>query len=306
MFRTFLRLLLINASIGLALELCSSDEILKSLWITLMRKEINTYSKISPNAYIKIQPFDINKRYTKPHRHNKYLELVYFSGGSGFHFMDEKEYAIEPPVVFIIKNDVVHHWQIDTVPQGYVLIVKEDFLDITLDKHINWQLQQLRNHQIIKTQLNPNIEALFEIACQELRLNDHVQDDVVEGVVKALFSKILGYANSADKHILKDMVVQFNELLESAPKNDVAYYAQLLNTTAQNLNVWCRKEYDKTASEVIAGHIVKESQRLLRYTELTVTEIAFKFDFKDVSHFVKYFKRHHGMTPKQYKTRIIP
>lgn len=175
-----------------------------------MRKEINTYSKISPYAEIKIQPFDISKRYTKPHRHNKYLELVYFTKGSGFHFMDEKEYTIEPPVVFIIKNDVVHHWQIDTVPQGYVLIVKEDFLHNTLDKHINSQLHQLRNHQIIQTELDPNIERLIEIACQELRLNDQVQDVVVEGVVKALFSKILGYANSADNHILKDLAVQFN------------------------------------------------------------------------------------------------
>ena len=271
-----------------------------------MRKEINTYSKIAPNADIKIQPFDISKRYTKPHRHNKYLELVYFTKGSGFHVMDEKEYTIEPPVVFIIKNDVVHHWQIDTVPHGYVLIVKEDFLHNTLDKHINSQLHQLRNHPIIKTEWDSSIEGLFEIACHEIKLNNQVKDVVIEGVVKALLSKILGYATIVDNHILKDMVVQFNELLEGEPKNDVAYYAQLLNTTAQNLNTQCRREYNKTASEVIAGQIVKEAQRLLRYTELTVTEIAFKFDFKDVSHFVKYFKRHQGVTPKQFKTGIIP
>lgn len=224
-----------------------------------MRKEINTYSKIAPNADIKIQPFDISKRYTKPHRHNKYLELVYFTEGSGFHVMDEKEYTIEPPVVFIIK-----------------------------------------------TEWDSSIEGLFEIACHEIKLNNQVKDVVIEGVVKALLSKILGYATIVDNHMLKDVVVQFNELLESEPKNDIAYFAQLLNTTAQNLNTQCRREYNKTASEVIAGQIVKEAQRLLRYTELTVTEIAFKFDFKDVSHFVKYFKRHQGVTPKQFKTGIIP
>ncbi|MBC8768379.1 AraC family transcriptional regulator [Arenibacter sp. BSSL-BM3] len=113
-------------------------------------------------------------------------------------------------------------------------------------------------------------------------------------------------AESVISNLWPYRAVQFNELLESAPKNEVAYYTQLLNTTAQNLNVWCRKEYDKTASEVISGNIVKEAQRLLRYTELTVTEITFKFDFKDVSHIVKYFKRHHGIAPKHYKTGIIP
>ena len=44
-----------------------------------MHKEIEIKNKISFENTIKIEPFDVAKRYTKPHVHNKYLEIVFES-----------------------------------------------------------------------------------------------------------------------------------------------------------------------------------------------------------------------------------
>lgn len=272
-----------------------------------MKRKINTYSKIPASAHIKIEPFDVDKRYTRPHRHNKYLELVYFSKGTGFHYMDQTRYAIEPPVVFIIKKDQVHHWEIDTVPEGFVIIVKESFLDATLDRHINLQLQRLGDLQMIRPETDPTVDGLFKIASEEMSKSPQGRKIVIEGVLKALLSKISGYADTKGKPRSGNLASRFNELLEQRPRNNVSYYADLLNSTPQNLNARCKREYAKTASEYIAGHILKEAKRLLCYTGLSVTEIAQTFDFKDVSHFVKYFKRHEGKTPLQFKkTAAIP
>lgn len=95
------------------------------------------------------------------------------------------------------------------------------------------------------------------------------------------------------------------ELLAENPRNDVAHYAHILNVSGQNLNQLCRKQYNKTPSEIIAVEIVKEVKRLLKYTNKTISEIAFQLDFKDVSHFVKYFKRHTGNTPLQIKKELL-
>lgn len=272
-----------------------------------MRTKINTYTKIPPSAEIKIEPFDVNKRYTRPHRHNKYLELVYFSKGTGSHYMDQTKYAIEPPIIFIVKKDEVHHWEIDTLPEGYVIIIKKDFLEKTLDKHINLQLHQLGTQRVIRPSMDPAIDGLFKIVSQETKENGPGQNIVVEGILKALFSKILGHAHNLDTSNLGKLTSQFTELMENQLKNDVSHYAALLNTTSQNLNTHCKKEYSKTASEVIAAQLLNEGKRLLRYTDLSVTEIAYSFDFKDVSHFVKYFKRYEGKTPLQFrKSAIIP
>lgn len=249
---------------------------------------------------IKIEPFDITKRYTQPHRHNKYLELVYFSEGSGFHFIDQEKYEINPPIAFVIKKDEVHHWQIDSTPVGYVVIIKEKFLENTLDKHINAQFQLLEMQKAFPLSADPSLDTLFQIASDLLKEQITEQTIAIEGILKALLAKLLHYApkrNSSENNI----VFRFKQLLKASPKNDVAHYARLLHTSSQNLNAKCRSELGKTASQVIAQHIVQEAKRQLIYTDLSVTEIAFASNFNDASHFVKYFKRFVGMTPLQFK-----
>lgn len=270
-----------------------------------MRTEIQTYTKISAFENIKIEPFDVNKRYTKPHRHHKYLELVYFTKGTGMHYMDEEGYPIEPPLAFVVKKDEVHHWAIDSVPEGFVIIIKEDFLEKTLDKHLNIQLKALEKHRVIFTKDDTSLSPLFEIACKELKSLGSERDFLMEGILKAILSKILSFAPASPKQTLGEIDHLFIELLEKDLKNDVAYYAQALNTTSQNLNAVCKRKFDKTASTVIAEHIIKEAKRQLLYTDLSATEIAYNLSFGDVSHFVKFFKRFEQKTPLQFKKETL-
>ena len=266
-----------------------------------MGNKIDTYTKITARADIKVKAFDITKRYTKPHRHNKYMELVYFSKGSGVHYMDLESYLIEPPILFLIKKDEVHHWEIDTIPAGFVIIIKEDFLRKSVDKNINGQLQKLNLRRKIVLQKDSTIDNLFQILCTEITKNGLGQNEIVEGVLKALLAKFMSYANFEGTSSLGDILTQFDELLGKELRNDVSFYARKLNTTAQNLSFLCKRNYSKTASQIIGTQIVMETKRLLRFTNLSVSEIAFKFHFKDVSHFVKFFKRHESKTPLQFK-----
>lgn len=265
-----------------------------------MKDTIRTYNKIASEVGIKIEPFDISKRYTKPHKHNKYLEIIYFVKGSGFHHMDMKSHKIKPPLLFLVKKDEVHHWEIDTVPQGYVIIIKESFLEQTLDKYINTQLIKLSNSQkVYVNQKDPALQALFDALCWEMKQNS-LNQEVVEGGLKAILSKMVKYAavQGADS---TDKAIQLVDLLSENLKNNVAFYADTLHTTSQNLNAICQKVFNKTASEVIAEHIIREVKRQLLYTNKSIGDIAYDLEFKDTSHFIKYFKRYTQQTPLQYK-----
>lgn len=48
-----------------------------------------------------------------------------------------------------------------------------------------------------------------------------------------------------------------------------------------------------------------EARRLLRDTKITAKEIAFSVGFSNETHFLKTFKKHQGMTPKQYRNEFI-
>ena len=200
----------------------------------------------------------------------------------------------------MIKKDEVHHWEITTKPKGYVIIIKEDFLQKTLDKFINHQLLKLQQTSKIKlTKKDISLKALFKSLAWEKK-QDVVNREAVEGGLKALFSKLVDYSN-IKKVESTDLVLLFTGFLSHTLKNNVNFYAENLKTTPQNLNAICRKEYDKSASDIISEHIIKEVKRRLLYTNDAISDIAYSLDFKDSSHFTKYFKRYTGETHKELK-----
>jgi transcriptional regulator GlxA family with amidase domain len=48
---------------------------------------------------------------------------------------------------------------------------------------------------------------------------------------------------------------------------------------------------------------VKKSSSLLRTSFLSIKEVAFQSGWGDVSHFVRDFKRHCGLTPSEFRVR---
>lgn len=271
-----------------------------------MENTIATYNKIASIENIKIAYFDVNKRYTKPHRHKKYLEIVYFTEGEGCHHVDSKRYEVESPVVFIINKEQVHFWEISTIPKGCVIIIKEEFLEKTLDKYINNLLSEFYSREKIQIPKDDSsVSALFNVLFLEMQ-QPHVQREVVEGALKALLTIIIRYSeqNTSNNENV-DKISPFMDLLLETHKNSVTFYVNALNTTFHSLNELCKAKYNKTASQVIAFEIIKEIKRRLLYTDKSVSEIAFNLEFNDVSHFVKYFKRHTGITPLQFKNNKI-
>ncbi|GAA4300009.1 helix-turn-helix domain-containing protein [Aestuariibaculum suncheonense] len=270
----------------------------------MLTTDIRIKDKISASDFLKIEAFDVSKRYTKPHKHNKYLELVYFTEGSGFHYLDTEPYEIQPPVAFLIHQNQIHHWNIDTIPKGYVVIIKEPFLETVLDPTIAILLHQLIDFNAITLQQDAIIDALFTVLTLEMK-QSKPDNNVIEGGLKALFSKLLSYTNHSSKPSFNTIEAAFLKLLSETLKNNVSFYAETLHTSAQNLNAICQKVYQKSASDIIADHLIKEIKRQLLYTSKNISAIAYDLEFKDTSNFTKFFKRHTGITPLQFRKQEL-
>ncbi|WP_066223231.1 AraC family transcriptional regulator [Formosa haliotis] len=260
---------------------------------------IHIKNKIGEVSTLKIEPFDTTKRYSKPHKHNKYIEIVYLSEGSGTHTIDSKVYTIQPPVFYFVKRGEVHHWAIDSMPKGFVIIFKDAFIEETSDKQINNLLIQITKLNHLKVDEPFVIEQLFELLCLEQKTTKN--KDVTEGLLKALFTKIVVGCKLFKSELPKNKVDELVLLLNNKPQNSVSFYAEQLHISPQHLNSLCQSQLQKSASEVIAIYVNKEAKRLLLYTNLNITEIAHQLQFNDVSHFVKYFKKSNQITPLNYR-----
>jgi AraC-like DNA-binding protein len=264
-----------------------------------MKTELEIKDKTRQTEGLKVAPFRAHIRKTSPHKHNNYFEIIYLTKGKGSHTIDTKEYEIKTPVIFTIRKEQIHFWDIKTEPEGFVLIIKKTFIENCLDKDIKRLISELSAQTCLFPKENAAID-IFKILLHEYQEKKTANRSIIDGLLKALLAKLLeSVTPNISKNSKSTIFQKFIDLLskESELTNKVNHYARLLSTTPQNLNAICRKETEQSATEILSEHIINEAKRLLLYTDFTVSEIAHKLDFKDNSHFSKYFKRHVELTP---------
>jgi AraC-like DNA-binding protein len=64
-----------------------------------------------------------------------------------------------------------------------------------------------------------------------------------------------------------------------------------------------RRISGKSVSEWIDNYVILEAKTLLKYSNMSVQEIAYYLNFPNQSFFGSYFKRNAGMSPSQYKAK---
>lgn len=264
--------------------------------------------KIENEKVIKIAPFKKGIRKTTPHKHNNYFEIIYLSHGGGYHNIDLNKYAIKPPVMFFIRQEQVHCWEITSEPEGYVVIIRKSFVEKSLDSELKSLLTQISSECCLQLTDTSTIEKLLELLTEENNVASSNSFQITEGLLKALLAKVLKVSKpmATKQQHKSDLFQLFVQLLsaDNGVKNKVAYYADKLNTTPQNINAACQKSIQKPAAEVLSEFVLNEAKRLLLYTDKTISEISFALEFTDPSYFVKYFKKAVGFTPLSFRKSI--
>lgn len=86
-------------------------------------------------------------------------------------------------------------------------------------------------------------------------------------------------------------------------RRDVAFYARQLCITPKHLAKVLRQTTGYVPTHWITDFTVRELKSLLCSTSLTVTQLADQLNFPDSSFLARYFRRHTGMSPQEYRLR---
>lgn len=84
-------------------------------------------------------------------------------------------------------------------------------------------------------------------------------------------------------------------------RHDVKFYADKLCITPYYLSRITDRIFQVSPKELIDRQLLMEIKALLTTTDLTVKEIADRYCFESASYLGRYFKRHVGMTPLDYR-----
>jgi len=80
-------------------------------------------------------------------------------------------------------------------------------------------------------------------------------------------------------------------------------FASQLNVTPKYLSTILKEVMNRRPSTYIQLYTLKAIERRLRFTDMTMQEIANDLNFPNPSFFGKYFKEHAGMTPMEYRNK---
>ena len=93
-----------------------------------------------------------------------------------------------------------------------------------------------------------------------------------------------------------DLVKQYH-----AEQRNVIFYANKLCISPKYLSKIVKSVSGFSAPQWIDRFVVRQAQKLLKNSDSCIKEISEELNFPCPSFFYKYFKKHTGMTPKQYR-----
>lgn len=84
-------------------------------------------------------------------------------------------------------------------------------------------------------------------------------------------------------------------------QRSVAWYAKKLGITQAHLSTIVKQTTGKTCIDIITAMVIMDAKAQLKSTDLSIHDIAYSLNFTNMSFFGKYFKRHVGISPLEYR-----
>lgn len=254
-----------------------------------------------------------------PCRINAYM-VAFCKKGSFKGNMNLKEYEIhEGMMVLNLPQNIIRIEPNETedAPELTIIAVTEQFLsnfrsDIT--KMLNEAMLILDNPCIT---LQPDELALVQQHIQLINAAIHSNYAYArEGIshlissVFFLFGSFLNQRminhNEAEQPVSTRHKIVFERFLDLVTRyhireRNVGFYADKLCITPKYLSKIVKETSGESAPYWIDQYVILEAKQLLKHNDCGIKEIADELNFPNSSFFFKYFKKHTGMTPNQYR-----
>jgi len=249
----------------------------------------------------------------KLHRHESFFQILYIDAGTGDAIFGDRTYAIQPPAVVTVPPGLDHGFRFSKDIDGLVITMLSANLShlpgdrgrlgewlamphlIALDPgdpdaaYLTQSLRRLGEEY--RNSRSGRSELLASYVALALRLTARIsyQEDV---------SQFPADENERRTERLTGLIQQHFRSHRPA-----SFYAREIGVSPTHLNRIVRSMTGRTVHDLIAGKLVDEARRELVFTLASVQEISYRLGFADPAYFSRFFLKHAGETPKDWRKR---
>ncbi len=247
------------------------------------------------------------------HRHDALLQILYIRDGTGHVVIESVKHAFDPPCIVLLPAQTVHAFEFMPEIDGLVITVAQRALEALVKAAAPGILPILQHAAVIPVR-EPDASVsmlmpLFELLEQEFRGAARGRAAAGMALLVALFVQIarLSDVAASPSHGGTDrrgaLLRRFRELIAAhfREHRPVEFYAGRLGVTAPYLARMCREALGLSPTAIVNEHVIREAQRDLVYSNLSVKQIAHEMGFEDSAYFSRYFRKQTGLTPGEFR-----
>ena len=230
-----------------------------------------------------------------------------------------QEFRLKKDSLFIFSPKHILQVQSNNRFKAHLIVIAPDFLKrINIDTKrmmpLFLQFGSLPCMELTQAE-SQSLRSFISMVEQELKGSEtDFSSEIIGGLIAATIYKVGDILTHFTEHPEVDSPIhnraeeyfrQFTELLGEHYKHErsVGFYARQLCITPKYLTTLIKRISGKSVSEWIDNYVILEAKTLLKYSNMSVQEIAYYLNFPNQSFFGSYFKRNAGMSPSQYKAK---
>ncbi|MEQ6166268.1 helix-turn-helix transcriptional regulator [Ekhidna sp. MALMAid0563] len=242
------------------------------------------------------------------HRHDFYFLLI-VEKGTGLHTIDFDSYSVQNYTVFFMRPGQIHELNLNRGSKGFILEFSREY--IPSDSGNSRTILKSISKQVVFTFDSQSIQPIRQSAekiYSETLNHGFASNEVIQLHIHLIFIELhrrIANPPAIDKssEYSQHQLDTFMELLEEyfRRKKQVSDYAEMMNITTYQLNNITKSVLKKSVSSLIKDQILLEAKRLLLTTTNQINHIAYELGYDDESYFTRFFKKHLGFSPSQFR-----
>ena len=255
-------------------------------------------------------------RLDKPHRVDFY-HILLITKGTGSHYIDFRPYPYTEGSILFISKGQVHAFEVHPDTDGFLLLFTEAFLSKNLIHSDILSFYRLYNYHLHTPVMQPEETGNTDFAglIREIYEQYHDPDEFAKEEILRLLIKLLLLKAERIKYALipkernTEWFIRFGVFRNQLEKHftetrNAADYAGMMNMTYKHLNDICKSLTGVTAKDFIDRFVILEIKRHLAMSDIPIKELTYILGFDEPTNLVKFFKKHTGHSPSQFRNML--
>lgn len=218
--------------------------------------------------------------------------------------------AVAPCMNILLPNQILEFTESSDDLEGMVVMMSARFTE-RLNIKVDFDLMQAFQSQRV-IPLNEEALATMLQFCEMVKRLSQFPDhpflmETAVNLTRAFFFGAGYFFHQRPEAVThsrgEQLVNRFLKLVQMHCRQErqLDFYAQELCISSKYLATTVKTVTGKTAGDWIEDYVMLEAKAMLTNTDMTISQISDHLHFPDTSTFGKYFRRHTGFSPKEFK-----